>query len=60
MFHLEDVNFESRTNNRQGYHLVQGNNHMGFLFQRHFVFIKDFRAIKLGLILNDLNIPIEG
>jgi hypothetical protein len=45
LLHLEDVNFECRTNNQQWWHLV---------------LVKDFRAVELGLALNGLNSPIEG
>ncbi len=55
LLHLEDVDFESRMNNWNGYHLAHGNNHPAFVPQHHFVVVKDFKAIKLGLALNDLN-----
>jgi hypothetical protein len=35
--------------------LAHGNNHPAFVPQHHFVVVKDFKAIKLGLALNDLN-----
>jgi hypothetical protein len=60
LLHLEDINFESRTNNRHRYHPAQGNNHSGFVPWHHFVLVKDFRAVKLGLALNNLNNPIKG
>jgi len=53
-FHFEDVNFESKTNNWHQYHLAQGNSHLGFALRHHLVFIKDFKAIKLCLNLNNL------
>jgi hypothetical protein len=60
MLHLEDIDFESMTNNRHGCHLAHGNSHPNFVFQHHLVLIKDFKAIKLGLVLNGLNSPIKG
>ncbi len=59
LFHLKDVNCECRMNNRHGYHSTQGNNHMGFILRHHFVLVKDFKAIELGMVLNGLNSPIE-
>jgi hypothetical protein len=60
LLHLEDVDFESKINNRHGYHLAQGNSHLSFVFQHHLMLIKDFKVVKLGLVLNGLNSPIKG
>ncbi len=60
MLHLKDVDFESRTNNRHEYHLAHGNSHMGFVLRHHFVLVKDFKVIKLSLVINDLNSLIKG
>jgi hypothetical protein len=60
LLHLEDVDFESMTNDQHQYHLAQGNSHPGFVPQHHLVLVKDFKVVKLGLTLNGLNNPIEG
>ncbi len=53
--HLENIDFESRTNNQHEYHLTHRNNHPGFIL----VFVKDYKIVKLGLLLNDLNNSIK-
>jgi hypothetical protein len=60
LLHLEDVNFESRMNNRHQYYLAQGNNHPGFVPRHHLVFVKDFRIVKLCLVQIGLDSPIKG
>ncbi len=60
LFHFENINFESKMNNRHGYHSTQGNNHSGFVPWYHLVLVKDFRVVKLGMALNGLNSPIKG
>jgi hypothetical protein len=60
LLHLKDVDFENKINNRHEYHLAQRNSLLGFVFWHHFVLVKNFRAIKLGMVVNDLNSHIKG
>jgi len=39
---------------------AQGNNHPGFVHGHHLMLVNDFRAVKLGLSLNNLHNSFEG
>jgi hypothetical protein len=60
LFHLQDINIESRPNNEHGNHLAQWNMHLGLALWGDFILLKNLPCVDLHLVLHHLNGPVKG